>query len=38
LIESTGFSGVREIDLSRIDDAERHLDDVAGRYALAADR
>ena len=36
LIEGAGFTSVREIDLSAIDDAEGHLESVRGRYGLTA--
>lgn len=38
LLASTGFGAVRQIDLSRIDDAEGHLKSVQGRYGLVAGR
>jgi SAM-dependent methyltransferase len=38
LFESAGFTGVRAIDMTRIDDAEGHLEHEKERYALVARR
>lgn len=35
-IASAGFTNVRPVDLSAIDDAEGHLEQNTGGYALAA--
>jgi ubiquinone/menaquinone biosynthesis C-methylase UbiE len=38
LFEAAGFTGVRQIDMTRIDEAEGHLDHEKERYALVARR
>ena len=38
MLEAAGFGAVRMLDLSRVDDAEGHLDATRGRYGLVAGR